>query len=93
MIDPVHGPVAVAATRTVALPFAGTDTWLVASVMVKSALSLKPTFTVKRTSRPFGFLTSTVVYGSSWLAQCTSTAVPSFRDRAVPEEVVVGVER
>lgn len=62
--------------------------------MVKPRASLKAIFTVRTLSRPFGFLTSTVAYGSAVLAQCTSTAVPSFRGRAVPPvEDAVGVER
>lgn len=86
-------PVPAAAIRRVALPFAGTDTWLVVSARVDPLLFLYAIFTVKSASRPFGFLTSTVEYGSSRLAHRLSTAVPSFSGRAVADEVAVGVER
>ncbi|RSO02172.1 hypothetical protein DMH26_14880 [Streptomyces sp. WAC 05379] len=41
---------------------------------------------MKTASRSFGFLTSTVAYGSSRLEQLMSTAVPSFKGLVVSLE-------
>jgi hypothetical protein len=83
--------VLTAGTRRVVLPFAGTDTSLPVPAMVYPRASLKLIFTMKTASRSFGFLTSTVAYGSATFAQCTSTAVPSLRGRAAWEADAVGV--
>ena len=62
--------------------------------MAKPCAFLYLIFTAKVPSRSFGFLTSTVAYGSSVSAQWVSTAVASFRGRvAVTEGDAVGVER
>ncbi|GAA2464992.1 hypothetical protein GCM10023100_76910 [Actinocorallia cavernae] len=53
---------------------------------------MKVIFTKKTASRPFGFLTSTVAYGSAMLAHRTSAAVPFLRGRGVVEGDAVGVD-